>query len=165
MSYKNNDDEWIDIDELAEKMHINCPAVRVCAEGAKLAKKGKFKEAMTYFQKAIELRQDYADAHYNLALTFEALGQEENAQKEYEDFLKLNPNDAPALSRLAGILLNKDQLEQGKKLLDRALEIDDKSAITHANLVLYYMKTGDMYKMNEHAKMAQRFYKSSRESS
>jgi Flp pilus assembly protein TadD len=47
---------------------------------------------MHEYEEAIRLRPDNANAHYNLALTLEALGQIVRARQEFESYLQLAPN-------------------------------------------------------------------------
>ena len=48
--------------------------------------------AMHEYEEAIRLRPDYPNAHYNLALTLEGLGQFARARQEFEAYLQLAPN-------------------------------------------------------------------------
>ena len=48
--------------------------------------------AMHEYEEAIRLQPDYPNAHYNLALTLEALGQFARARQEFEAYLQLAPN-------------------------------------------------------------------------
>jgi Flp pilus assembly protein TadD len=47
---------------------------------------------MHEYEEAIRLRPDNANAHYNLALALEALGQFVRARQEFEAYLQLSPN-------------------------------------------------------------------------
>lgn len=48
-------------------------------------------EAKQYFEKAIELKPDFALAHYQLGMCYFRLNELENAQKELERYLELEP--------------------------------------------------------------------------
>jgi len=48
-------------------------------------------EALLHYQSAIRLQPHYADAHYNIALLFQASGQVLKAVHHWKTYLKLDP--------------------------------------------------------------------------
>lgn len=59
-----------------------------------------FKEAIVYFQKALNVDENYHDALYNLAYSLELSGDKEDARIKYKELLKQVPNHEMALKRL-----------------------------------------------------------------
>jgi tetratricopeptide (TPR) repeat protein len=54
----------------------------------------QFAEAVQTYRQALHLNPGAAEAHHNLALTWEAQGRDDEAQAEFEQAARLNPNDA-----------------------------------------------------------------------
>lgn len=52
--------------------------------GGALREKGQIDEAIAYYQKALHLNPNYADAHWNMALALLLLGNFKHGWKEYE---------------------------------------------------------------------------------
>lgn len=58
--------------------------------GVRMAKMNLWREAMFRFKRAVEIEPDNAMAHNNLAVSYEANGDFENAAKEYREALRLD---------------------------------------------------------------------------
>ncbi len=54
-------------------------------------------EALAAYKQAIDFKSDYAEAHYNLALLYLALGDPSQAQHHYEILKAINPDLADDL--------------------------------------------------------------------
>jgi tetratricopeptide (TPR) repeat protein len=61
-------------------------------------------EAISHYQKALEIKPDYAEAHNNLGLAFFQKGQMAEAITHYQKALEINPNNAAAQNNLAWML-------------------------------------------------------------
>lgn len=73
------------------------------AEGNKLLMKNRIAEAIANYQKAIKLKPNLAAAHRSLGIAYTKIGQVDKAAKEYETYLKLQP-DAPDANQVRQIL-------------------------------------------------------------
>lgn len=65
------------------------------AEGIKHYEKGHWKQAYKHFHEAVEANPDAAEAHYNLALALDKMGQHQDAAKHFkvaQDKGKDNPD-------------------------------------------------------------------------
>ena len=58
--------------------------------GVRMAKMNLWREAMFRFKRAVEIEPDNALAHNNLAVAYEAIGDFDNAGKEYKEALRLD---------------------------------------------------------------------------
>ena len=61
--------------------------------GIKVAQNGLWKEATYRWEKAVELDPTYAEAWNNLAIGYEHEGRFEDAEKAYQQALKLSPKN------------------------------------------------------------------------
>ncbi len=71
----------------------------------------RFEESIAAYKRAVSLSPRYADAHYNLALAFERRGEERNALRHWQAYIKLD-NRGPWADHARG---------QIRKLLDREM--------------------------------------------
>ena len=93
-------------------------------------------EAIAHYKAALELKPDYADAHYNLAKTLSKIpGQRADAVAQYEAALQADPAYADADNNL-GILLAQDpaRLPEAIAHFEAAVQIQPDLAAAHSNL-------------------------------
>ena len=88
--------------------------------GLALQAVGRPADARTQFQRALQLKPGYADAHSNLAYNFWTAGEEGSAIPEFDRALKLRPSD-PGLHLARGLLAaSSGKLNEACKYLDLA---------------------------------------------
>ena len=66
----------------------------------------KLENSKKSYLKAIELKSDYSEAHYNLGITLRELGELENAEASYKTALKFNPK-SPEIYNNLGVTLRE----------------------------------------------------------
>ncbi len=76
----------------------------LCNYGHALALSGRLSEARTALEAAVRIQPHYADAHFNLAVLLDQLGQPVNALNEYEQALTLRPGLANVIGDRLGKL-------------------------------------------------------------
>jgi tetratricopeptide (TPR) repeat protein len=84
----------------------------------KLAQQGLWKEAYIRWKKVLDSGQDSAALHNNMAIALEKMGKIEEAEKEYQNALKLSPSNQYIqrnLDRLKNKPEPKKDKEKGKK--------------------------------------------------
>lgn len=91
--------------------------------GIALARKGRFERAAAHFQRALELREDFADAHVNLAAFLARKGDTAGAITHYEKALLIPPEDAPSHLGLAALLWRNGRKDEALIHYKRALRI------------------------------------------
>ncbi len=105
---------------------------------------GNWKQSVTCFSKAIKLKTDYAEAHYNLGIALDNLGQLEDAIQSYTKALELKPDFPTAHESLIRILSfynpekpNLNPCVKANKLLqtinynyDTNIQISDEDVVT-----------------------------------
>lgn len=98
--------------------------------------------AQKELENAIELKQDYAAAHFLLAQIFDSKGNSKEAIKRGEAAALISPNDVGTLFQL-GLLYYKDnRLEESEIVLKRAILINPNYSNARYFLGLIYDKTG-----------------------
>jgi protein O-mannosyl-transferase len=99
-----------------------------------LARKGAFPEAITHFEKALELNPNHGEAHYNLANALLQVDREEEAIAHYERALQINPRHARAHYNLAIVLVHQQRPEEAIVHFNKVLEINPTDAAAHEKL-------------------------------
>tara|TARA_Y100001968_G_C19418168_1_gene750166 strand:+ start:564 stop:2165 length:1602 start_codon:yes stop_codon:yes gene_type:complete len=95
---------------------------------------GKLEEAEVFSQKAIALKPDFADAHYNLANTLSDLGKFKEAEISLRKVIQIEPKYTKAYTNLGNILKDLGELEEAEFLQRKAIEINPSLPELHNNL-------------------------------
>ncbi len=95
---------------------------------------GRLDKAIARYQKALEIRPDYAEAHYNLGLIFPRLGRLDEAITEYRKALEIRPDYAEAHNNLGSILARLGRPDEAITEYRKALEIKPHWAEVQNNL-------------------------------
>ncbi|MEY2551192.1 MAG: protein O-mannosyl-transferase [Verrucomicrobiota bacterium] len=91
--------------------------------GIALDRKGLEQEALAHYRLAVELRDDFADAHTNLARDLLAMGATSEAVAHFRKAKELPPEDAKSHLRLAVALARFGQPAEATREYQRALEL------------------------------------------
>ena len=98
-------------------------------------KEGKIDEAEKSYKKAIELKPDYAEAHYNLGVALENLGRLDEAEKSYKKAIELKPDFPEAHNNLGNTLNYKGDLVASIDSYKQALNIQPDYAEAWLNVL------------------------------
>ncbi len=119
--------------------------------GTLLLEQGKYMDAASHFQRAVEIDPRYAHAHNNLGTAFGMMGRLEEAAAEYQRVLELNPNIMTASINLGIIYLKQEQLGKAEGQLTKAVaqlesvvQRDPRSARARAILGTVYAQQGKL---------------------
>jgi Flp pilus assembly protein TadD/ADP-heptose:LPS heptosyltransferase len=96
--------------------------------------KGDGAQARHFFEQAITLRPDFADAHNNLGLLLLESGEAARAVKCFEKALSIHPDMGVAHNNLGNARVSEGRMESAVDSYKRALEIDPRSALAWSNL-------------------------------
>ncbi len=91
--------------------------------GMVLADRGRFDEAIACFEKALEIKPDFAEAYFNLGLVLARHGQIDKAIAHYHKALELKPDCAEAHYNLGLALAGRGQVDEAMACFRKALEI------------------------------------------
>ncbi len=93
-------------------------------KGAILAATGKVDDAVASYLKAIELKDDYADAHSNFGVLLHTLGRLDESLSHLRKAIAARPNFAPAHFNLGNTLRELGKIAEAKDSYLRAIAID-----------------------------------------
>ncbi|ABM76527.1 Hypothetical protein NATL1_19711 [Prochlorococcus marinus str. NATL1A] len=95
---------------------------------------GKLKEAELSYRKAIEIKPDYANAHYNLGNILRDLGQLKEAEISLRKAIEIKPDYAVAHSNLGNVLRDLGKSKEAGLSLRKAIELNPDLAEAYSNL-------------------------------
>jgi len=110
-------------------------------QGIAFDKIGQYDQAISSFNKAIEINPKYTDAYFNRGMAYAAKGQFNQAISDYNKVLESNPRDAEAYENRGLAYSKQGQLDQAISDFNKALEIDSTLTLAYYGRgVSYYFK-------------------------
>jgi tetratricopeptide (TPR) repeat protein len=97
---------------------------------------GIYLNLITFNQTALEKNPDFWLGHYNLGVALEKAGRPLEAAKQYEQTIRLEPNNPDAHTNLAAILIHEGRLQEAFDHLNLALRVNPDYPETQNNLGL-----------------------------
>jgi tetratricopeptide (TPR) repeat protein len=97
-------------------------AISAFEQGVKLAGENNDNEAIQAFQRAVELKKDFAEAYMNLGILLFRQQKDDEAEKAFLKALELKPEESLAQKHLAEINYEKARSLIQKNKIDEALE-------------------------------------------
>jgi tetratricopeptide (TPR) repeat protein len=102
------------------------------------------KEGMQHFQKALELKPDYAGAHMNLGTALRTMGRYAEAIAQYNEALRLEPNMPEAHTNLGATLKAVGRLDEAINQYRQALRLKPDLPESHLLLGEALQDTGQL---------------------
>jgi predicted O-linked N-acetylglucosamine transferase (SPINDLY family) len=93
------------------------------ARGTAAAQAGRMAEGITALRRAVELKPDYPEAHYNLGAAYRDVGNADAALAAYRRAAELVPKFADVHVDIASILRERRELEEAERSLRAALAL------------------------------------------
>ena len=112
------------------------------AIGAVYYLQAKYSDAEASLKESLAVQPNQVAASYYLALTYDAIGDDDRAIPVFRELLKNNPRHAPSYVKLGGILLRAHQYEDAQQNLQRAVALDPDSVEAHYQLGLLLRRLG-----------------------
>ena len=109
-------------------------------QGACYSEIGLNDSAISSFNKAIIIKSDYAEAHFNLGVAYQKLLDFNNAIKSYQTAISINHAYPTAHNNLGLIFLNLKQLENASKSFEWAIAYNPEYAEGHNSLGAAYQE-------------------------
>jgi tetratricopeptide (TPR) repeat protein len=104
---------------------------------------GKIPEAIAGFRRALEFDVGLYQANVQLARIFEAVGRWEDAVREREQAVAVNPEDPTLLIDLGATLLKAGQLDRAQEVLTQAVDLAPRDPRAPLSLGLAALQRGD----------------------
>lgn len=100
-------------------------------------------EAIVHFQRAAELKPDFAEVHANLGNLYRELGHSRKAEQSYRAALSYKPNEALILSGLGNVLVTLNRLDEALVCFQDAIERAPNDPEIYNSLGNLYHQTAD----------------------
>jgi len=118
--------------------------------GACYAGLGQLAPAVKSYEKAIEIKPDYAKAHYNLGGAYHELEQMDDSIKSYQRSLEIDPNYAEAHNNLGNVFQDLGRLDEALECFEKALSINPEYLEVHYSLAVLFQDLGQLNSMIKH---------------
>jgi predicted O-linked N-acetylglucosamine transferase (SPINDLY family) len=102
--------------------------------GALAAQQGQWSVALGYLDRALLIRQDQAETHYNRGIVLQNLEQPEAAIDSYRQTLALDDGHLNARNNLGLMLQSLERLDEARQAYEQVLELQPDFAEVHCNL-------------------------------
>ncbi|PZV17506.1 MAG: hypothetical protein DCF22_03530 [Leptolyngbya sp.] len=111
--------------------------------GALLHERGRYDEALTYFEQVLTLRPA-AESHNSVAIVLKAQGNYSAAVEQYRKALALKPNQPEVMSNLGNALKESGSAEDAIACYRDAIALNPNYAEAHNNLGISYKEQGKL---------------------
>jgi Tfp pilus assembly protein PilF len=131
--------------EEIKSLNANYPNVPLLFNliGACYRELGQLEGSLKMFQIAIDIKSDYAEAHFNLGHTYKELGKIDESIESYRMAINIQPNYPDAYNNLGNILKDdKKLLPEAIEQLEWAIAYNPEFAEAHNNLGLALSEFG-----------------------
>ena len=113
-------------------------------QGAVLKGLGQLDLSVDAFNKALAIKPDYADAHYNMGLVLQEQGKLEEAIEAYNKALAIKPDYVEVYNNMGNALQEHGKLEEAIEAYNKALAIKPDYADAHYNMGLVLQEQGKL---------------------
>ena len=130
----------IDQIKILNKSYPNVPflfnLIGACYKGL-----GQIEESAKMFQVAIDLKDDYAEAHKNLGIVFNDLKENKNAISSFQKSLSLDKNQPDVYNNLGTSFKKNNQLKDAIKYFEKAISLNPSfvEALNNLGVVFFEM--------------------------
>ncbi len=101
-------------------------------------------EAISDFKRSLQLKPDYAEAHYNLGKALARSGKTTEAINQYRQALLIQPDHADIYDNLGNAFYQQGQLTEAIEQYRQALQIEPRHIDAHNNLGVALAQTGHL---------------------
>lgn len=127
--------------ELGRVYLANAQLLSATKDGKERAQ-AEFEKSESSLQKALELKSDYAPAHFLLAVLYDKQGRVAEAGNKLEEIKRANPNDEGIAFQLGVVYWQKGDLSRAQAELERAKSLNVQYMNARYMLGLVYDKQG-----------------------
>jgi tetratricopeptide (TPR) repeat protein len=117
---------------------------------------GKPQEAIRHYEQSVQLKPDYADAHYNWGAALRRTGKPQQAIEQFQQALRTTPDDAETHNELALALSDGGKLNEAVGHWEQAIQLRPEYAEAQYNLGVALWQTGKSQEAIRHWEQAVR---------
>jgi tetratricopeptide (TPR) repeat protein len=130
------------------------------AEGEILVDAGRYKEAMAYYNKALQDRSSDTNLLYARAMVAENLGRLDIFERDLHRILEISPNNAEALNALGYTLAARTKrFDEALRYISRAMELKPNNAFILDSMGWVHYRLGDYDKAEKYLLKAMQIHK------
>jgi tetratricopeptide (TPR) repeat protein len=111
--------------------------------GTGYGQKGKYEKAIEAFNKAIELKPDFAKAYNNQGNVYDNKGEYDKAIEAYNRAIELNPDYANVYNNLGIAYKDKGEYDKAIESYNKSIELSPDYAEAYNNLGIVYSDKGE----------------------
>ena len=111
--------------------------------GEALVSKGSG-EALSHFQRAVEIDPDHHVAHHNLGLEMASQGNFDRALNCFKKTIAIKPDFAEAYNNIGNVFLMQQKSEQATEYYRKTIELNPRHPLAHYNLALVLESQGNI---------------------
>lgn len=143
---------------LAAKELMNGPEEESHVErhlGEMATKREQYEQALSHYQRVLDLEPDSADAWLDVGEAHAALKHFEEAETSYKRSLELEPDALGSYCALSKLYSDNDQLPQAIEVIEQGIAANPDSALLYIYLAATYMERDDYSKAGEYITKAE----------
>jgi tetratricopeptide (TPR) repeat protein len=111
--------------------------------GSDFLRKGNYNDAVVYFRKAREIKEDEPMIWYSLGYSFGRMNENEEAVKTLQKAVELKPNYIDAWYNLGSVLFKLERYKEAIEAYQTTVKLNPKDAEAHAFLGVAYSNLND----------------------
>jgi tetratricopeptide (TPR) repeat protein len=120
---RTRQDKLLSLDEVLRLDGLLPAEEQFYRDGVSLRYKCNYKEAIELFKKAIAIKADYADAHFELAMAYKETGNNKKAVESFQFYIKLVPDNTAALYNIGLIYKEWETYDKAIEYLEKAVSL------------------------------------------
>ncbi len=130
------------------------PELDLTEKGLRNYREGKNQEAIQYFQGAIQMEPNLADAHCFLGLAYYTAGNFPEAENEYKKAVELRPDFVKSYVYLGHLYTYRNQIGEAIKVYEKAVKLKTDEPGVYGNLAYFYLAQNKLQKAKAYARKA-----------
>jgi tetratricopeptide (TPR) repeat protein len=103
----------------------------------------RYDDAITAYQKAVEIKPDFYEAWYNMGISYKNKGEDDNAINAYRKAVEIKPDKHEAWNNMGNLYKNKDEHENAIAAYRKAVEIKPDYHEAWYNMGILYEDKGE----------------------
>ncbi len=115
---------------------------------------GQYDKAFKNFNKALAANPQYYTAWVNQGILYRLTKKLDDAQRCYNEALKIAPNDPYLLTSLGALSVTKKEYADAIALFKKSIHLDPSITVSYGNLAYAYAELGDAKNANTYFDMA-----------